>query len=124
MPNRSSILLCIESGPVFWYNFQMAKHNYKSEIEYCLSVLYVFKTGDARRLLSSLDSWPEEGLAELLKLLKEAKENQDGFLKKMNKLDPAFNQKLKRFLRSEYKVATDKATLLEQDDAESILDNL
>jgi len=102
----------------------MAKHNYKSEIEYCLSVLYVFKTGDARRLLSSLDSWPEEGLAELLKLLKEAKENQDGFLKKMNKLDPAFNQKLKRILRSEYKVATDKATLLEQDDAESILDNL
>ena len=102
----------------------MAKHNLKSEIEYYLGVLYVFKTGDARRLLSSLDSWPEEGLAELLKLLKEAKENQDGFLKKMNKLDPAFNQKLKRFLRSEYKVATDKATLLEQDDAESILDNL
>lgn len=102
----------------------MAKHNFKSEIEYYLGVLYVFKTGDVRRLLSSLDSWPEEGLAELLKLLKEAKEHQDGFLKKMNKSDPSFNAKLKRFLRSEYKVATDKATLLEQDDAESILDNL
>lgn len=81
------------------------------KIEKILSTLFFLKTDEAKALFERLKKLPEEGLAEITEILKNAQQNQNEYFRKKTAENPEFPEQLKAFLEGQTKIISNSAKL-------------
>ncbi len=100
------------------------QHTRLSELRKRLEELMFIEQKEIEDIMFIMKNYPKEAFVEIFKLIKNAKDKQDSYLKKQIERDPSFIEKLKNKLYKIIKNAVNKTTKKESEDAENILKKL